>query len=165
MGWFKKKRDPVSERARDLNDQIRKLEAQIADLSARGKPEREVKATPSDADPRPKPLPGFHPPSRREPVFESVNQARLQDLTTRPPQYNELGVKKYDLPAAWKKLTSQFQAPVSKNPKLVDLLATGTIQGMRPLRYEKRIARRRFIALFILLLLVLWGTFAVLWRG
>ena len=41
-------------------------------------------------------------------------------------------------------------------------LAAGGIQGMRPLRREKRVARNRTIALAIMLLLALLGLIAVL---
>ncbi len=40
-------------------------------------------------------------------------------------------------------------------------LAAGGLQGLRPLRYEKRVARNRFIALVLLLFLILLGFFAV----
>ncbi len=40
-------------------------------------------------------------------------------------------------------------------------LAAGSIQGLRPLRYEKRIARNRFILLSVILLAILWGVLAV----
>ncbi|HAM73225.1 MAG TPA: hypothetical protein DCM86_16435 [Verrucomicrobiales bacterium] len=35
MGWLKRKKDPISERARELSRQIRQLESQIETLSAR----------------------------------------------------------------------------------------------------------------------------------
>ena len=34
MGWFRKKPDPISERARALNDEIARLESQIKELDA-----------------------------------------------------------------------------------------------------------------------------------
>jgi hypothetical protein len=40
---------------------------------------------------------------------------------------------------------------------MVHYLAAGSIQGLRPLRYERRVARNRFLAFLALLLLVLWG--------
>jgi hypothetical protein len=36
-------------------------------------------------------------------------------------------------------------------------MTSNSIHGLRPLRYEKRVARNRFIGLFILLVLVLTG--------
>jgi hypothetical protein len=43
----------------------------------------------------------------------------------------------------------------------VSYLAAGGIQGLRPLRYEKRVARNRFIFFVIFLVLILLGTFLV----
>jgi hypothetical protein len=40
---------------------------------------------------------------------------------------------------------------------MAKMLAAGSIQGLRTLRYERRVARNRFIALSIILLLILWG--------
>jgi hypothetical protein len=48
------------------------------------------------------------------------------------------------------------------NPKLVNYLAAGSIQGLRPMRYEKRVARNRVLALVIVILLVLVGLWAIL---
>lgn len=171
MGWFKRKKDPISEKAQDLTHQIRQLEEQIHDLASK------KESSPSLTEP---PLPRSTPavtrePSgvgstgqpphrslRRDPVFEPLRHERLQDLTAPPAHYNELGVRKYDLPAAWKRLMDQLRSPTSRNPKLVDLLAAGSLQGIRPLRYEKRIARRRFLLVCAILFLLLWGLFAVL---
>jgi hypothetical protein len=43
-------------------------------------------------------------------------------------------------------------------------LAAGNIQGLRPLRYEKRVARNRFVALTMVLVIVLFGLFCFLAR-
>ena len=45
----------------------------------------------------------------------------------------------------------------SNKKQAIQYLAAGSIQGLRPLRYEKRVARNRFLALLALLILVLWG--------
>src|SRR5437763_6648839 len=57
MGLFKKKKDPISERARSLNDQIASLQAQIERLSQEPAPEQP--AAPPAKPPRPatQPLP------------------------------------------------------------------------------------------------------------
>jgi predicted nucleic acid-binding Zn ribbon protein len=47
----------------------------------------------------------------------------------------------------------------------VSYLAAGGIQGLRPLRYEKRVARNRFIAFVAVLVLLLLGTFLVFIKG
>ena len=98
-----------------------------------------------------------------EPIFEKVPIDRLgsrPEVTNTPSHYNELGVRKYDLPALLHRLRNHFRGPAASNPKLVSYLAAGGIQGLRPLRYEKRVARNRFILLLVCLILVLWGIIA-----
>ena len=91
-----------------------------------------------------------------EPVFEEIKPLPASDETDAPDQFNELGVRKYDLPALIKRLRKHFSRPMASNPRLVTYLAAGGVRGLRPLRYEKRVARNRFIffagALFLLLL-------------
>ena len=60
----------------------------------------------------------------------------------------------------WERISRNFRKPpVSNNPKLVNFLAAGSIQGLRPLRYERRVARNRFLAFTTVLVLVLIGLF------
>jgi hypothetical protein len=94
-------------------------------------------------------------------VFEEVKLLRADDETATPDQFNELGVRKYDLPALLNRLRRQFSRPEAGNPRLVTYLAAGGVRGLRPLRYEKRVARNRFIALVILLLVVLLIVFSM----
>ena len=75
-----------------------------------------------------------------------------------------MGVRKYDLLGAWQRFKDQFKTPPASNPKLVTYLASGSIQGLRPMRYEKRVARNRFILLVLVLLVTLWGILAVVFR-
>ncbi|HUA67136.1 MAG TPA: hypothetical protein VMA13_01195, partial [Candidatus Saccharimonadales bacterium] len=58
---------------------------------------------------------------------------------------------KYDLWSLLDRFRKQFHGPPAANPKLVNYLAAGSIQGLRPLRYEKRVARNRFILLLAIL--------------
>ena len=46
--------------------------------------------------------------------------------------------------------------------KWVQYMATGGVQGIEPLRREKRIARNRFLLMFTLFLVILCGIFAVM---
>ena len=57
--------------------------------------------------------------------------------------------------AAGCRIRSHFRGPSTTNPKLVNYLAAGGIQGLRPLRYEKRVARNRFVALVLFLFVIL----------
>ena len=68
-------------------------------------------------------------------------------------------MRKYDLPALFHRLRRQFSRPAASNPRLVTYLAAGGVRGLRPLRYEKRVARRRFIVLVAILLVILFGIF------
>ena len=159
MGLFQKKRDPISEKAQALNEQIRALESQIKHLSAEAaQPQPRFRST---TGPR-----GFSisAPAKREPApprehFEPVDHTPLQSPAPQMTRehYNELGVRKYDLVAAWQRAKNIFKTPPASNPKLVNYLAAGSIQGLRPLRYEKRVARNRFIFFVAVLLLMLWG--------
>ena len=113
------------------------------------------------ASPGPAPAPGAH-----EPVFEELEQKELQaqTRTPKPSPNHDLGVRKNDFTSSWQRLKNHFRGPPTSNPKLVSYLAAGSIQGLRPLRYERRVARNRFIVLVICLVLVLWGLIAVFLR-
>jgi hypothetical protein len=168
MGFFKKSSDPISDRSRALNAEIAALEAKIKKLDARV---QHVKAQPrlrSTALPHTAPAPPVQPRTNpREPIFEPVEPAdagAAADAGSSPAHYNDLGVRKYDLAAVWRRLQNHLRGPTTHNPKLVSYLAAGSIKGLRPLRYEKRVARNRFVVLFILLLLVLYGIVAVFYR-
>jgi hypothetical protein len=171
MAWFKKKPDPISHRARVLTDEIAALETQIQELDTRlqrqqAQPRLRSTAVPQGAtvvhaavEPAlSSPAPGASTPE--EPVFEHVDLARLKtpaETPVKPQHFNELGVRKYDLPALLKRVRNHFRGPATTNPKLVSYLAAGGIQGLRPLRYERRVQRNRFIVFAGFLLLVLLG--------
>ena len=162
MAFAKKKAktvDPISDRARTLNTQIAALEAEIKRLDT------QIQHTPSPrlrstAIPHGATIDRTHEPSplppAQEPVFEEIKPVPASDETETPDQFNELGVRKYDLPALIQRLRQRFSRPVASNPRLVTYLAAGGVRGLRPLRYEKRVARNRFIffagGLFLLLL-------------
>jgi hypothetical protein len=162
MGLFNKRRDPISEKARALEEEIQKLETEINKLSEQAnKPRPHFRSST---------LPGGRAPASvpNEPLEEvdEVDQGGLKSPaeTAASAQFNELGVRKYDLAAAWNRLKNHFKAPAASNPKLVNYLAAGSIQGLRPLRYEKRVARNRFLFLVIVLFLVLVGIVSVYLR-
>jgi hypothetical protein len=189
MGFFKKKADPISERAKTLNQQIAALEAEIKRLSSEEDDHKPKTATPgkkadaSGGAPLPRlrstALPHGHtgasvqaqahaspPPPPREQPLEDVNPFREQIDQPRPPAEREerLGVRKADTPSLWQRIKNNFRAAPASNPKLLNYLAAGSIHGLRPLRYEKRVARNRFLLLVIVLAVVLWGIVAALLR-
>ncbi|NDB74569.1 MAG: hypothetical protein EB141_02800, partial [Verrucomicrobia bacterium] len=79
------------------------------------------------------------------------------------PLHPELGPRPRDFAAKVQGFKRRFGLTPSSNPKLVKLLDSGQIQGLRPLRYERRVARNRFIFLSVLLLAVLYGLFKAIW--
>jgi hypothetical protein len=173
MAWFKTKPDPITDRARALNDEIAALEAQIKSLDNRLQQQNAQPRLRSTALPQSITIQRVTSPSQAvsapapEPIFEEIDVNRLQkqaDSTTTAGHYNELGVRKYDLPALFRRVRNHFRGPAASNPKLVSYLAAGGIQGFRPLRYEKRVARNRFIFFFIVLFLMLLGLVAVFFR-
>lgn len=184
MGLFKKKSDPLAERARSLNDQIAALEAQIKQLSEQPPvapaPSVSPFAAPAPAPPQPRlrstaqprsgktppaPAPERPAPARPQaPIFEEVDHARLQAQQEQATSedFEKLGVRRNDLASLWRRMRNHFQGPATNNPKLVNYLAAGSIQGLRPMRYEKRVARNRFVVFAIVLGLALWGLVAIL---
>lgn len=167
MAWFGKKADPISDRARALNEQIATLEAQIQRLDSQlqkknGGPRLRSTALPHGDTLQHETRPGTV--QAQDPVFEDVDQDRLDESAepvTTPDHYNELGMRKYDLPALVRRVKTHFQGRSTTNPKLVSYLAAGGIQGLRPLRYEKRVARNRFIAFVVFLFFMLLGILLV----
>jgi len=169
MALFKKKIDPISERAVALNAEIAEVEAQIKRLDSQlqrapeEQPRLRSTALPHGATVHRIAELSAQPvatPVVEEPIFEEVDQNRLKardETTITPEHFNDLGVRKYDLPGLVRKLKNHFRGPSTTNPKLVNYLAAGGIQGLRPLRYEKRVARNRFFALVAIISVVLLG--------
>ena len=187
MGLFSKKSDPIASKAKELEQQIAAVQLQIKQLNRKlekPEPSPSVQEHPkSNGHERGISHPHSHtqtparsnatqPPHRapqirnvpREPIFESVDQAApAAQSDPSKAQFNDLGVRKYDLPGAWRRLIGFFRGPATHNPKLVSYLAAGSIRGLRPLRYEKRVARNRFIVMSIFFLVVLYWALAVFW--
>lgn len=168
MAWLKKKSDPISERAKALNAEIAALEAQIKRLDTqlqRGQPPARVRSTvrPQGGGVAQTPTTATASPPRtvaREPIFEDLENRDLKSPAPEvnvPELYNEHGVRKFDLTAFVARMKAWFNGPTTSNPRLVNYLAAGGIQGLQPLRREKRVARNRLIGLAIVLCLILIG--------
>jgi len=215
MGLFRKKPDPISERAKMLTDQIAAIEAEIQRLSDRTENEP-PNGTPfahhqpsaksgnhsntsnnhsnssSNSSPQPRlrstalphhqataashasisgsalpaPAPQTTSTASPDPVFEEVPQNRWDGsdspaTTEATESAPELGVRRNDAASVWQRFKNHVRGPVTSNPKLVHYLSAGSIQGLRPLRYEKRVARNRVIVLAAFLVLALWGVIAI----
>ena len=166
MGLMNKKPDPISDKARSLEAEIAALEAEIkkldTQLSRAPSPRFRSTATPPGAAlPRAAEKPA--PPPKAEPVFEEIKRRPLASVagSEAPEIFNELGVRKYDLPALWHRIRNHFRGPTTSNPRLVNYLAAGGVQGLRPLRYEKRVARNRVLTLAVILFAILLGTLLI----
>ena len=167
MASAKKKVDPLSDRSRALTDQIAALETEIKklDTQLQRAPSPKFRST---AIPHGATISRAHesaPPPVHEPVFEEVKPLSDTEETAAPDQFNELGVRKYDLPALFNRIRNHFRRPTTNNPRLVAYLAAGGVHGLRPMRYEKRVARNRFIFFAIVLFVILFGTICVFMRS
>lgn len=169
MGLLKKKPDPISERAQALTEEIAALEAQIKRLdsklhTAAAAPRLRSTALPHGATTVLHPAPPPSAPDPAEPIFEEVNHARLNTHTeavTDSEPANDIGVRQNNFAGFLNRLKNSFRGPSTMNPKLVNYLAAGSIQGLRPMRYEKRVARYRFLFLVVIILLFLLGIWSV----
>ena len=178
----------VDDRERSLNEEIQRLEKEIAELRNRPakaitpKPSVQTQRLPLTATPLPVatppvvtqivgapgavppvPLPPAAPPALPSGPTATPPAGGLLPLkresSTPDPHFNELGLRKFDVISWWGELRQKFHRPMDgpANPNMVKYLATGSVQGLRPLRYERRIARNRTLALVALLLAVLYG--------
>lgn len=171
MGLFRKKTDPLDQRADSLNRRIAELEAEISRLNQSLAPEQRPD-TPASKRPAPPaagpPSPAADPrPAAPEPVFEKMPARRLEPRRPEAPGEGavELGLRRPVWSQWWRRLRGRWVEPPPANEKLVNYLAAGSIQGLRPLRYEKRVARNRMIFIMIVVGLFLWGVIVVFWHA
>ncbi|MHB1309935.1 MAG: hypothetical protein ACYDC1_08610 [Limisphaerales bacterium] len=149
MGFFRKKNDPLGERERELKARIASLEGEIRGLNHQ--------IVEDQAQPK---LRSTAKPGGPGPAFEPVRPPKSPnpfETETTPEHFNEFGARKFDLLAPLRRWWNQFHGTPAANPKLVSYLAAGSIHGLRPLRYEKRVARNRFLALCAFFIAILWG--------
>lgn len=169
MSWFKRKTDPIKEREASLNAEIAAIEAEIKKLNAsleEGSPRtnakrgktlfggsgggKQARGSESGA--------GQESGSGQEPIFEAMPQNRV------PPEWSPGAAQEEEAAQAplhpssgwWRRLKQVFRRATPSNPQLVNYLAAGSLHGVRPLRYEKRLARNRVILLAIGFGVTLW---------
>ena len=160
MGLLNKKPDLISDKARALESEIAALEAEIKKLERQpAVPKLRSTAMPAGETISRVPEKPAPSPKLAGPVFEEVRAAKISSGAVEPELFNELGVRKYDLPALFNRLRNHLRGPTTSNPRLVNYLAAGGVQGLRPLRYEKRVARNRFIWLVVVVTVILFGLF------
>ncbi len=162
MGLFKKKPDPITDRAQALNAEIAALENKIKKLNTQVESSTNAGVRlRSTALPGGTTIPGkleTAPSQSEAPIFEDVGRPPLTAAAESPTtaqHFNEMGVRKYDLMALIARVKKKWQGPSLANPQLVNYLAAGSVQGLKPLRYEKRVARNRFLFFTAILAFVL----------
>lgn len=164
MRIFRRPVDPLSERKRALEQELRQLQQQITALDQAAHKAEQLPQERS-AIPSPRELPAQNPFAKgHELIFEPVDNdnPKPESLDVRVAHYNELGVKKIDLVQVWSRISAYLKKSPASQSKFVNYLAAGSIQGIAPLRYERRIARNRFLVMFGVLALVLFGILALL---
>ena len=151
--------DPLSERSRNLTAEIAALEAQIRDLGA------QIETARSPSEPR---------DSNENAAAESDANPSVFTSTSRPAMPTQglfLGGRAQPDPGEKTTLSrgragrgrrKRPRSTPTADPRLISYLAAGSIQGLRPLRYEKRVARNRVFALTLVFLFVVWGLIALL---
>ena len=161
--------DPISERERALNNQISSLQAEIKKLDSQIQktpaPKLRSTAIPHGTTVSRKTEPPPSKPVANEPAFEEIKSLKSRAEIESLDHFNELGVRKYDLPALFQRVRDQFRRPTTSNPRLVNYLAAGGVHGLRPLRYEKRVARNRLFALSAFLFFLLLGIILFFFRN
>jgi hypothetical protein len=149
MGWFAKQ-DPLAAKEKALDRQIARLEKQIAELSSSPLPEVQPRSRAASRGPATPQASAAVPLSDDRPI-ETANGGPTP--------------RQFDLAGLWQRWFRRFSGGNASDTRLVTMLAAGSVHGLRPLRYEKRIARRRFLALLAILLLILYGVARVLFRN
>jgi len=152
MGWFSKPVDPIEQRAKDLEREMAELESELRE-AAEDEPSFRSTAYPEQDGEKELILEEYDQSQLTEPPSEI--QEELEGVSSKPTGFRE----------KFKRLKKEVGAAPVSNPKLVKLLSTGNIRGLEPLRYERRVARNRFLFMLALLLLVLTGLAMVLHRN
>ena len=136
MGLFQRNKDPLKKRAKSVQNKLNELQAQIQELD--------------------------ESPAQESSKLHDLNQ-KTPSLPRRPSAMEKdqpLDTSVQRPEKLWNRIIKNFRKPpVSTNPNMVNFLAAGSIQGLRPLRYERRVARNRFLAFTTVLVLILIGLF------
>ncbi|MBM3850624.1 MAG: hypothetical protein FJ396_10675 [Verrucomicrobia bacterium] len=148
MGWFNKAKDPMAARQAELDREIQAIQRRISNLAARPAPALRPSA-PRGQDSQPVPPP--RPEPVPAPVPGSFHGSRPVGPMAGAP------TDRFNLVEAWQRVVQRLGFQPRRPTGLVHLMAAGSVHGLRPLRYERKIARRRFLLSLGLLLLLLYG--------
>lgn len=171
MAFFRRRKDPLEARAQELAGKIKRLERELREAGQApvvGKarlpgpvhvPAPEAASSPSSDRPHVGRTRGPAEPVPRmpSPAVSRPGASRLDPNPSPDPLLSPVGARKFDLPAAWRRWVGRLTTPSGETATFSRYRTSNSIHGLRPLRYEKRVARNRFIGLFVLLVLVLTG--------
>ena len=147
MSLFSKKEDLMARREKALHADLARLEKEVLRLATESPKPAPVVRTGETDGPAGKPFARPLPPM----------SAPTASGALPPGHFNDRGLRKFDVIAFWNGIKNHLSGPTGNNPAMVRMLAAGSLHGLRPLRRERRVARNRFIFLFLTLLAILWG--------
>ena len=151
MAWFGKRQNVLDRRLREIDKELGNLDAQVRRLQrAPGKsapPKPASTVYPENRQPPAEAAPVAPPPLDRSRV--SFGTPRQRELWSRHAPEEEVNPPGSGGRSWWRQFIPERQRPA--DPKLVSYLSTGSFKTLRPLRYERRMARYRFAFSFALL--------------
>ncbi|MBG85940.1 MAG: hypothetical protein CMO80_03445 [Verrucomicrobiales bacterium] len=151
MGLFSKS-DPIDDHSRELERELENLREEIRQAEADA-PKFRSTVTPQQ--------PGEQT-TQADPIFEEYDQSKVRQPESPLREDGEAVSSRERGVRAWfRQLKKNVGAAPSTNPRLVKLMSVGNIEGLKPLRAEKRQARNRFLFLFGVLLFVLYVLFSL----
>lgn len=158
MGWFTKPKDPMSARQAELDREIQAIQRRISDLSARPLPQARPTPPPSSSS---RSAPSIQSTSSSWSTFEASSvrptPAPAPISVAGPRTGPAVPADRFNLVEVWQRWMQRLGGQPRRPSGLVNLMAAGSVHGLRPLRYERKIARRRFLLSLGLLLLLLYG--------
>ncbi|MFM8421469.1 MAG: hypothetical protein ACKOEQ_15250 [Verrucomicrobiota bacterium] len=171
MAFFRRRKDPLEAHAQELAGKIKRLERELREA---GQAPAVGKARPSGPMDVPAPAAARSPsldrphvartrgpadqvPRMPAPAVPRPGSSRPAPDSAQDPLLSPMGARKFDLPAAWRRWVGRLASGPAETAASSRYRTSNSIHGLRPLRYEKRVARNRFIGLFVLLVLVLTG--------
>lgn len=156
MAWFGKRQSVLDRRLREIDKELENLDAQVRQLRrspGKGSPFKPASTVyPSNRPPPAEAVPpAATPAAPAAPDRSSVSfgTPRQRELWSRPAQEEQENLANNGRRAWWQSFFQTRRG--SSNPKLVSYLSTGSFKTVRPLRYERRMARYRFAFSFALL--------------
>jgi hypothetical protein len=145
MAWFGKRQSALDRRLREIDRELDNLETQVRRLQRT--PGKNAPAQPAGRPPAREAGPAAPAPPERNPM--SFGAPRQRELWSRHTQEEVVHPPGSGGRSWWQQFFPARQRPA--DPKLVSYLSTGSFKTMRPLRYERRMARYRFAFSFALL--------------